>query len=473
MARSREEAKRLDRLAGSGKGWGGGLPLPLLFAAILNELLDHGPANDERLVEIASSTLEFKTNQVMSTWPSGWASFTSDVLAQMESSRMIRRDESGWVTGEDFLTGHPLTIIPARRGSKADGVTVWEAEERDALSRADHIEHEVTSTVGGLWPDGNGLRPVDHSRVARIRESEPEVGQLYPVLVDQHGRILDGKHRKAANPDWREYKIPVESDEMALAVALWANDGVPLEPEIRKRVEELILGAKTAQEKQRERIRQALLDNPELAHNAIAKRLGLGNSGHVTVGRECRELIVQCTIRECGHRLTESGKAAPGPKPKQSKQSEIKPTEAEKRFIIANAKQLGGSMDSADLGRQLGWLTTGHSSSALKSVIDEERGRRKEQERQDALVRREAETTSAVKVAPGTASEKHDEVQEESVVQRPAPLEPEPPAPKLLPAVKELQDLVVDLFTALSGDEQAQFMYELPLFMQELNVARK
>ena len=62
MSPSREENERLDKLAGSGKGSGGGLPLPDLFAAMLNELLDNPPVSSGRMAEIASSVLSFKAN---------------------------------------------------------------------------------------------------------------------------------------------------------------------------------------------------------------------------------------------------------------------------------------------------------------------------------------------------------------------------------------------------------------------------
>src|ERR1700733_8539269 len=134
MARpSRDETeRRLDRLAGSGQGSGGGLPLPDLFSALLNEVLDSGPVTTGRMTEIASSVLSFKQQAVFATWPS-WEALTKDVTAQIESRGIITREDAGWPAGPNLLTGRRLEIIPARpgKGSKPDGVTVWTRAERE------------------------------------------------------------------------------------------------------------------------------------------------------------------------------------------------------------------------------------------------------------------------------------------------------------------------------------------------------
>lgn len=177
---------------------------------------------------------------------------------------------------------------------------------------------------------------MNDSHAVTIRDSVAEVGHLYPVLVDQHGRILDGKHRLRADPGWIGYKktIRIEDDAQALAIARWANSGTPLPPKVERRIEELVLGAKTAAERQRDRIREALLaeagkDKP-LSHNAIAKQLGVHPE---LVNRECLELITHCVISECPHRFTVTGKTAPGPKPKAEPKRKI--TDVQVEEIIA------------------------------------------------------------------------------------------------------------------------------------------
>ena len=179
----------------------------------------------------------------------------------MESKELVHRENGAWVRGDRLITGRRLEIIPARKskGSKSDGVTVWTKEEREARSRAAHRAGEATELASTLRPGNRGLRPVDQDHVQEIRDSLPEVGQIYPILVDQEGRILDGKHRYAANPEWKRHTVKVDSDEMALAIALWANKGAPLPPKVAGRIETLVLGAKTAKEMQRERVKAALL----------------------------------------------------------------------------------------------------------------------------------------------------------------------------------------------------------------------
>src|SRR5215510_13145007 len=107
-----EKERRLDKLAGNGQGSGGGLPLPDLFAALLNEVLDAAPVTQERMTEIASSSLSFKEQAVFATWPS-WEAFAADVVAQVESRGIISRDEDGWTAGPNLVTGRRMEIIPA------------------------------------------------------------------------------------------------------------------------------------------------------------------------------------------------------------------------------------------------------------------------------------------------------------------------------------------------------------------------
>jgi len=51
-----------------------------------------------------------------------------------------------------------------------------------------------------------------------IKKSE-KIGQLYPVLVDAKGNIIDGLHRLEADPNWRKEKIPEIDTEEKLLVA--------------------------------------------------------------------------------------------------------------------------------------------------------------------------------------------------------------------------------------------------------------
>ena len=51
-----------------------------------------------------------------------------------------------------------------------------------------------------------------------------KIGQLYPVLVDAKGNIIDGLHRQEADPSWRTEKIPeIDTEEKLLIARCIAN----------------------------------------------------------------------------------------------------------------------------------------------------------------------------------------------------------------------------------------------------------
>lgn len=59
------------------------------------------------------------------------------------------------------------------------------------------------------------------------------VGQLYPVLRDAEGKIIDGKHRLDSDPNWFSRVLPeVKTEEQRILVAFHANVGrrsIPVE----------------------------------------------------------------------------------------------------------------------------------------------------------------------------------------------------------------------------------------------------
>lgn len=54
---------------------------------------------------------------------------------------------------------------------------------------------------------------LDENTVELLKRSVEQQGELLPVIKDQDGNILSGRHRKAANPKWRETTIMV-TDEL-------------------------------------------------------------------------------------------------------------------------------------------------------------------------------------------------------------------------------------------------------------------
>lgn len=65
-----------------------------------------------------------------------------------------------------------------------------------------------------------------------LRKSE-KIGQLYPVLVDAKGNVIDGFHRLEADPDWRREELQeIDTEEKlftARCVANWHRRQVPRE----------------------------------------------------------------------------------------------------------------------------------------------------------------------------------------------------------------------------------------------------
>ncbi len=57
-----------------------------------------------------------------------------------------------------------------------------------------------------------------------LKESEELVGQLYPILEDKDGNIIDGKHRLKANPDWRRERLETVDSKTKLTKARMASN---------------------------------------------------------------------------------------------------------------------------------------------------------------------------------------------------------------------------------------------------------
>jgi len=57
-----------------------------------------------------------------------------------------------------------------------------------------------------------------------LKTSEKKIGQIYPVVKDAKGNILDGFHRKRVDPNWKEVVLPIEDELEALRVRVHLND---------------------------------------------------------------------------------------------------------------------------------------------------------------------------------------------------------------------------------------------------------
>ena len=271
-----EKERRLDRLAGSGQGSGGGLPLPDLFSALLNEVLDSAPVTTERMTEIASSVLSFKEQAVFATWPS-WDALTADVLAQMESRRIISREDDGWNIGPNLVTGRRLEIIPARpgKGSKPDGVTVWTRAEREQRSSA----HHAIRTFGELDAEiaQRGSRRVTTARKELILESIRQLGDLrdyFPVLLDEQGNVVDGRHRREIDPEWPASRMRVPAEQRVAAAAAANRTNAWSERDWKTLLEKVTEATGRKTEAVRTLIRLALLEDANRSNRTLAALVG-------------------------------------------------------------------------------------------------------------------------------------------------------------------------------------------------------
>ena len=62
------------------------------------------------------------------------------------------------------------------------------------------------------------------NRLKDLRKSTRAVGQLYPVLRDSSGKVIDGFHRLDVDPDWKSITLEnVENEEGRLIVSVHAN----------------------------------------------------------------------------------------------------------------------------------------------------------------------------------------------------------------------------------------------------------
>jgi len=99
-----------------------------------------------------------------------------------------------------------------------------------------------------------------------LRKSKETIGQIFPVIKDQNGKILDGFHRKRVDPNWKETVVNVKDDLEALLIRVHSN----------------ILRRKVDEKEKQEWVKDArsILQKRELkgTQEEIAKTLGMSQS---------------------------------------------------------------------------------------------------------------------------------------------------------------------------------------------------
>lgn len=284
---------RPDRLAGNGQHRRGDLPLPtIMFDTILTQLQAHG---SQTLAELCDPVYEVirKTKWLAASYPDSpgaYAAFVQDGLDQMASRGIVARDGDAWRLGPKFVTGKRMILIPARKGKNpAVGTTIHSLEEAKIISADDHRRLELSSLYAHLRRGGPGLRPVIKEHVVALAESMRAFGWLkeFPVLIDQHDHILNGRHRlaaaKLAGVTPTEQQVVVADAAEALAIAWAANEDKPWTSPDRKRIAELLtangpstaeVGAVIGTKARRVLIEARLREYPHWSDRMIAKHLG-------------------------------------------------------------------------------------------------------------------------------------------------------------------------------------------------------
>jgi ParB-like nuclease domain len=330
------QTDRIDRLVGNGVDEsGGGLQLPSLLSAILDDLQDNGGKTTIDLVALTSKTLESKRSRVQQIYEvdDPWDNFTQDVLDQLEYKQIIRRDNDVWQLGEKFVLGKPMQVI-RRKGGADITVTVYSAEEREARGRDEVARMEATSLAAELHEDRPGLRSLDQKHVNALAERMRTLGYLehHPILIDQHGRILDGRHRlaaaKLADVVANRQVVKVSSDGEALEWAWLANENRPgnrpWSAHDRKKWTRKLQVAGVMNEAgnvvSKRAVRRAMIE-AELRADAgrsdgvIAEKIGCS---HVTVRSIRSHLVATCQIDKLSHTVGKDGVERPVRKPRRS-----------------------------------------------------------------------------------------------------------------------------------------------------------
>lgn len=117
-------------------GGGSGLPLPLAFSTVVEEIIDNDYASFEVLQKRLESVLGFKEDRVLASPFRTWAGFTEGIVDQLESISVIQELGGAWFTDKGFQSGARITAIP--------GTDVWfQVWTREDRARRDHAERKL------------------------------------------------------------------------------------------------------------------------------------------------------------------------------------------------------------------------------------------------------------------------------------------------------------------------------------------
>jgi hypothetical protein len=270
----------------------------LIDAVVSGPLLDSGGV-DRTAVECAAAVSSIADNLAADTYREHSGAVVPRDGAQLsaleEGRRILAVEGVAWLLDNGYLRTvgeHGLALSRVYQVRSGDG--------------------EYVPYIPGTYQE-EGLfrqmrRPIPE-RIDLIRESIERLGDLrefFPVLEDEDGNVVDGRHRRALDPNWpaAERRVP-RGKRVAAAVA--ANRTNAWTAEDWKRLKEhaeFVLGKALAA---KELARLALLEDHERSNRSIADLVGCAEG---TVRQARRELEKTAQITQF------SGK---GGRPKGSK----------------------------------------------------------------------------------------------------------------------------------------------------------
>lgn len=205
---------RVARLIGDGDMTGGGLPLPVVFTAVTEDLLDNGEAGFNSLLRTIRKSIAIKEARILGGAWRTWEDFARDVIAQMCDAGVLAEGEgidglSSWHISDGFEPGKWHNVIPG----PDIGFTAWGREAR--------VQHEANSGLLMALREAKARYP-DASKSALwfVTAAEDDLDDLLAASRKEG-------NRKARKKEWiPPGQRPPRPTAHELAAEKYALDGI-------------------------------------------------------------------------------------------------------------------------------------------------------------------------------------------------------------------------------------------------------